>query len=271
MKSLRIYLTFIGLLFLLSIVVSCMAQKTTSNGDSQKNAKKLWEQAVAAKGGRERLYSIRNLVVSSRANYMHGFKKYQIRQEALYVFPNKLWWWNDMRPDVFGLRMEMYNFDSRMKYIVQLGDPRTELEPIEKNESREFSFHRLAPLLLETEWLKPVLVEASIEKIGLRRVNIIQTMIDRERVDFAFDQKTHLLVRVSYYNLINNKTYITKVDYSDYFEVDGIQMPQTEKADDGTTYKQSYQFNIEYDDSIFIKAPPIESGPELWRAKRIVE
>ena len=52
---------------------------------SQQNAARLWEQAITAKGGRERLHAVRNI--------------YMIRQlactscaeDSLFVLPNKLW------------------------------------------------------------------------------------------------------------------------------------------------------------------------------------
>jgi hypothetical protein len=233
-------------------------------------AVRLWEQAIAAKGGRERLYAVHNLVVSSRADYRtSSFKKNAIRQEALYVLPNKFWTWNDLRPDVFGLRIEMYNYDTNMKYVISDGEPNHQPEPIADKERKDLFLNSLLPEMPETKWSKPALVKASGGRIGLQPVNIVQTIVNGKRVDFALDQKTHLPVRVSYYDVVRGKTYITALDLSDYVEISGIKVPQTVKYDDGTEYKQSYQFNVEYNKDIFIKPPPIEAGPEAWKiAKR---
>ena len=61
---------------------------------------------------------------------------------------------------------------------------------------------------------------------------------------------------------------MTELRLSDYVEISGIKVPQTVTYHDGTKYKQSYQFNVEYDPEIFVKPLPLEAGPEAWRSKR---
>src|SRR5262249_32146898 len=111
-------------------------------------------------------------------------------------------------------------------------------------------------------------VNASTGRIGLRVVDIVQTMAESERVDFAFDRETHLPVRVSYYDVVNGKTYINVQSFSDYTDIGGIKAPQKLEYDDGSKYKASFQFNVEYNEEIFIKPPPIDSGPEAWKATK---
>lgn len=235
-----------------------------------KEAERLWELAIAAKGGRIRLCSVRNLVISSRAEYRTGMlKTNQIRQETFYVLPNRLWSWSDLRPDVFGLRITMYNHDTNMKYIISEGEPKHMPEPItDKDKENRDLLSSLLPELLETKWSKPAMVKASIGRIGLRTVDIVETTVNGKRVDFALDRKTHLPIRVSYYDVIKGKAYITALDLSDYVEVSGIRVPQKVKYDDGTQYKQTYQFNVEYNEDIFIKPTTLEAGPEAWKPKR---
>lgn len=247
--------------------------KFMEKGEGAKQAEeaaRLWEQAIAAKGGRERLYAVRNLIISSRAEYRtSAFKKNQICQEGLYVLPNKSWLWNDLRPDVFGLSVTMYNYDTNMKYVISEGEPNNLPEPITDKEKKDPPLYSLLVELPETKWLKPAPVKAGSGRIGLRPVDTVQTTVNGKRVDFALDQKTHLPVRVSYYDVVKGKTYITTLDLSDYVEISGIKVPQGIKYDDGTAYQQSYQFNVEYNEDIFIKPPPIEAGPEAWKvAKR---
>jgi len=231
---------------------------------------RLWEQAIAAKGGRERLDAVRNLIISSRAEYRTStFKKNHIRQETLYALPNKFWTWNDLRPDVFGLRIEMYNYDTNVKYVISEGEPNNQPEPITDNKRKDLFLSSLLPVLPESKWLKPVLVKASTGSRGLRPVDVVQTTVNGKRVDFGLDPKTHLLVTVSYYDVVRGKTYVTSLALSDYVEISGIKVPQTIKYDDGTEYNQSYQFNVEYNQDLFIKPPSIEAGPEAWKiAKR---
>ena len=230
-------------------------------------AERVWEQAIAAKGGREALHGVRTLVVSARRDYpSRKLNKNQIRQEVLYVLPHKFWSWSDYRPDVFGLRIEMYDYERSTKYVIGDGDPNHQLEPItEVDRKNRDVLWGLLPYLPETKWLKPVLVGAKAGTVGQQAVDIVETDVKGKRVDFAFDRETHLPIRVSYYRTVNNKTYVTAIDLADYVEVGGIKLPQTLKYDDGTQDKKSYRLNVEYKEDIFIKPTHIEAGPEAWK------
>ena len=242
------------------------AKKTVTPDDGKQEAERLWELAIAAKGGRERLYAVRNMVISRRAEYTtHLFKKNQVHQEGLYVFPNKYWFWNDLRPDVFGLNVKMYNFDSNMCYSITPENPHQPPEPITRTPSDKTLADVQLSYLLETRWFKPVLVKASSGRVGLQKVDIVETRVNDYRVDFAFDRRTHLPIRKSYYRVVNNKTYVDVIKLSDYAEISGIKVPLTVEYDDGTKYKASVQFNVEYNEDIFVKPPPIEAGPEAWK------
>ena len=230
-------------------------------------AAQLWEQAIAAKGGREALHGVRNLVVSARGDYpSRKLKKNQIRQEVLYVLPHKFWSWSDYRPDVFGLRITMYDYDRSMKYVIGDGDPNGPLEPITEVDRKNGNvLWALLPYLPETKWLKPALIGARAGTVEQQTVDIVETDVKGKRVDFAFDRKTHLPVRVSYYRTIKTKTYVTTIDLADYVEVGGIKLPQTVRYEDGTQDKRSYRLNVEYREDIFTKPTHIEAGPEAWK------
>lgn len=230
-------------------------------------AAQLWEQTIAAKGGREALHGVRNLVVSARGDYpSRKLKKNQIRQEVLYVLPHKFWSWSDYRPDVFGLRITMYDYDRSMKYVIGDGDPNGPLEPITEVDRKNGNvLWALLPYLPETKWLKPALIGARAGTVEQQTVDIVETDVKGKRVDFAFDRKTHLPVRVSYYRTIKTKIYVTTIDLADYVEVGGIKLPQTVRYEDGTQDKRSYRLNVEYREDIFTKPTHIEAGPEAWK------
>lgn len=50
--------------------VSIASAKTYRQFNPQEEARHLWEQAIAAKGGRERLRAVRNKVASTHGEYM---------------------------------------------------------------------------------------------------------------------------------------------------------------------------------------------------------
>jgi hypothetical protein len=256
-------LVCIPLLCLGGVVVA--AGRGSEENDSQARAKLIWEQAVEAKGGRARLYSINNAVVVSRGVIRFNlFRRSPILLEYLLVFPNKLWSWNDMRPSVFGLTINMYNYDSGQHFTwPPLIFPKEEIltKPPEGG-SLMYSF---LPFLPETKWLQPVPVAATTGKSGFRKIDIVQTTVNGNRVDFAFDQKTHLARRITYYSVVRGKTYDTTIQLSDYGEVNGIKVPRVFKYDeDGSVYKEDVQFNIEYDPDVFTKRPSPTLGSKAW-------
>src|SRR5437660_4732658 len=71
----------------------------------QAAASAVWEQAIAAKGGRERVHSIRNFVILSREEFSRSPRPdvatYE-QLEWLLVLPDKLWGFSDHRPGLMG-------------------------------------------------------------------------------------------------------------------------------------------------------------------------
>lgn len=162
----------------------------------------------------------------------------------------------------------MYNYEMSTKYVISDGEPNRQLEPLDEvdRKTRDMLW-ALWPYLPETKWLKPVLVGVKAGMVGQQTVDIVETTVRGRRVGFAFDRKTHLPIRVSYYRTYKNKTYVTPIDLADYVEVGGIKLPQTVSYHDGTQGKQSYQLNVGYKDDIFTKPTRIEAGPEAWKTQ----
>ncbi len=97
------------------MAVSCFTQNETSKEIemNRKAAERVWELAVQAQGGRDKLLSIRNEVVIT--------KERGHITESLFVFPNKWWNWDDLRPTMFGVVMRMENYETRQNYIARAG------------------------------------------------------------------------------------------------------------------------------------------------------
>ena len=240
--------------------------RTVPQNHTQAKAEKLWERAISAKGGRELLYSVNNLVVSSEAGYLTKMRKRnQVRREYLFVLPDKYWSYKDYGSDVFGTRMRMLNYETRMQYVGSPGHPDTILEPI-KAATRDINYLEIA-VMLETKWQKPIPIKATTATIGAKKVDVVETTLNGRRVDFAIDRETHLPIRISFYNTINNKTYINVQRFSDYIDVNGIKVPQRVKFEDGTEGKYMIRFNVEYEPDIFVKPPRLGLGQKAWQPK----
>lgn len=262
------------------IVIFCFVSSAVENEALQAlNAQQIWEESLVAKGGRERLHSVRNMVISSSGEYKP--LKLKIKpdgevssrsgklsgkfSEELYVFPDMHWSWTDYRPAVFGLQVRMYNYETNTKYVISEGEPNHPAEPFTEIElaGRGFPVIQLM-YLMESKWLKPKLVKVTTEKIGVRVVDVVQTEVDGRRYDFAIDRKTHLPVRFTSYSEYKGKVYTYVNGLSDYTDVDGIKVPLTIELEDGHKEKSNIRFNVEYSEKIFTSPPSIEAGYKAW-------
>ncbi len=259
------------LLFVFLLANFCFAQKPVAAADAtKKEAERIWELAVEAEGGRQQMNTIQNLVVSSKGQTSSA------KIESFYVFPNKSWQLLDFRPSVLGLVMKMYNWETNKKYLLPRGNA-PELKSIEqtdadklKDASGNVAWSGLSVYLLESKWWKPIPKSVMSGKFNGQKVDTVQTDLNGKRVDFSFDQKTHLPVKIDFYNFskISQTTNIDSVEVSKFSEINKLKMPTTLKESDGNKYNLTYQFNVEYNEDIFTKPPPFEAGAEAWKVKK---
>ena len=231
------------------------------SGKEQQNIEKLkaaelWEKAIAAKGGRERLYKIHNVLVSAELSYItqHG-KRNKVHREYLYVLPNQYWFYENYGSDLFGVRIEMLNYDAGTRYAGVPGNLETKLEALAESERRKGLDNAVLALLLETKWLRPVPMTTSSTFVGGKRVNVVETEANGRKVDYALDSETNLPIRVTFYDISNGKTYANVQSLSDYTNTDGIQVPKQVTLEDGGVEKSIVRFNVRYDPELFIHPP----------------
>jgi hypothetical protein len=266
-------------ILLLTLCLCSHASVAGSQTDSKRLslAQQVWEQAIVAKGGRERLESVRSIFISQRSKYWHGLKRYEVFSEELTVFPGKSWSWTDYRPDVFGLTVEMYNFDRGIKYFSNADVPPPQPHAISGYETVVSHTYGLLGYLMETKWLKPKVIgldEATFER---RKVDVVHTMLKDDvegflpedvYVDFSIDRKMHLPVRVSYSRMkFGEKASWTEIGFPEYIDLYGLKMPTTTEID-GVKDKVIVELNVNYDEELFAKPPSIAAGPEAWRVKK---
>ena len=252
------------------------AQTTPTINDNKHEAERLWELAIAAKGGRERLNAVNNLQLSIREKVWYGLKRISYITEDLYVFPGKYWQWTDQRGSVFGLGIHMYNQERDINlWYSDHGKGGHVGRPMDL-------VHGKAPLIrlydvqlryfMETKWVKPVPVSVQDAKVDGKSVRLVQTVVkgyptkdktDEIRIGFALDQKTNLPVQVIYYHrAVSGREFTGKVRLSDYVDVSGIKMPSKVNG-----LKSSYQINVEYDEQIFVREPNVGAGIQQWMKK----
>jgi hypothetical protein len=263
--------------------IVCLAQNegTDRKVDPSKwEAERIWELAVEAKGGRERLLGVQNIAISRKGTSTIRIlgKSTGNHTEELSVFPDKSWYWIDYRPSVLGLRMEMYNWETGKKYVADLHQKTVELEPIEEVEKKLFTGRIGKPLwtgmvihLLESRWWKPIPRALTEERVHGKKVDVIETLVNDEIVDFFLDRKNHLPLKITFhdFNVVTKTSSIYSVELSDYEDFDGLKMPTSLKENDGLRYKLDYKVNVQYNEEIFRQAPlPVESAAEAWKKKQ---
>jgi hypothetical protein len=241
---------------------------------TERDAPALWEQAIVAKGGSSKLYGVHNMVESYPDRSYVG----------LYVFPDKLWQWDDNRPSPLGLAIEMQNLERGLSYKVEedtTGTPRN----LGENSAKEVLwpvYYAELYYLLETEWIKPLPVKVYSASLGGRPVDVVQTIVHfqkaprandtGERVDFHLDKQSHLPLKVAFpLNDIVGMNYRPStyyVTFSNYDDVNGIQMPWRVGHIAKPELPLSIQINVEYDPGIFGRPPSLKSGPDAWKQEK---
>lgn len=304
----RAFVLFLLLLLtLLASVVFCSPKVSSganlTDNASRLQAERLWEQAIAAKGGRERLYAIRNFVVSSKSRFRLSPRPdvaVGIAEASLYILPGK--WWNfvDYRPGKMGYSINVLDFDRAIWWTASPGKkvPLLSRPDLDKAliEGFRYRFRQAQFLyLLETKWTKPTLVGARTDSIGLNQYDVVETVIaEREmrrlvkegstkqlkveviddesevRSDFYLDRKTHLPMRIVIDSRAARGSGKGAMDdicsLGDYAEVDGIQMPGKVNCGDKEN-RTSYQFNVDYNERIFERPPTPDMKTDAWRVK----
>lgn len=250
------------LFFLLGLVsiYAMNAENSEPREGTQSEAQRLWELAIAAKGGRERLHSVRNMLISTDG------AKY--RSVELHVFTNKFWRWTD-EPEPFGQSAKMYNLERGFAYTSDSDGP--EAAAIKLHESN-LGGGRITLVdaqlfyLMETQWVKPTIIGVSKGEVGGRRTNVVRTRFEDRTIDFYLDRETHLPLKVALVDETNGKVYLSKT-FSDYTTIDGIKLPLKVDTRGKGNLSNSYQLNVEYDEQLFERPPSALAGPDPWRRK----
>jgi len=223
-------------------------------------AAEIWEKALAAKGGKDRLHAIANfLVIHNR------LRRSQIPYySSLYILPNKYWLWEN-EGGVLGTKIsandgtgtwEAHNSGRYAGSGVTWWPPdKTDVRRILQDQ---------ALFLMETRSYRPKILELKTERLGRVEYDVITVDAGLDRVKYYIDRKTSLVRRVSPVERYGNVVTIA-AELVDYRPVQGIMVPSRIKYREGGTYDLKFAFDVEYDPEIFKRKPAIEDGPEGWK------
>lgn len=248
------------IIFLLPLSVNAYQAEVS---ESTQQAKELWEQAIAAKGGREQLYKVNSLAMwyqDTVRNFL-GIIVHRGEVETLYVFPDRMWSWDDVLPPPFHLTVGVLDFARNQRCTLYAGAQKPVCSPAKQGVSPAGEGLNQAQYLylMETRWVKPVPLNVTKESISLKKVDVLHTRFENKRIDYFLDQKSHLPLRVAVFYGTSDRPTLT-VDFSEYVTINGIEMPGKQKKG-----RINFEINPSYDESIFTRPPSIEAGPKAWQ------
>jgi hypothetical protein len=242
--------------------------------ESLAQAKELWEMAIAAKGGRERLNQVNNLaIIYSGVTFL--------------VFPDKYFDWFDMRPSEFGLSTTILNFESGFGFKTYFTSEKKVFSDAKNVPGFTCMTNRFLEeqikYLLETRWLRPKPIRASTATVRGKYVDSVDVLVDwcgdpsRKMMKYAvfLDRETHLPVRIGMVYYPNKDDLLSWMDFRNYQEINGIKMP-TQTSTGTPSHGSSkwnnvrLEINAEYDPKVFDREPDLNAGPFQWRKPNAV-
>lgn len=233
---------------------------------NREEAERLWEQAIAAKGGRERLYSINNLQFSVRDKAWWNLKRVPNDMEALFVFPGKSWEWFDQSGTIFGFVISVSNYEENLHWAYfDRGKGGSVSSQVRGPRGIDAIISKQLDFLMETRWVKPIPVGVERGRVGGHDVDIVRTVLKgyrggNDKVSFALDRESHLPRQVIYHTISFGKEYAGGVPLAEYSDVNGIQMPSKVYGK-----RWAFQLNVDYNERIFEQPPSREAGIDAWK------
>jgi hypothetical protein len=238
------------------------------------DAERFWEQIVEARGGRRKLHSITNAMITK------GSHADDI-QRQFYVYPDRYWEWNKATKFYNLLFVKMANLDAGIFQVAShdgLATNRPNLAQLQRANYREGYLMETCSFLLETRWLKPTPIRTTSRNVDKIRYDVIETRFPSLQkytnwgLNFYVDPESLSVVGVE---KVDEKGEAWQYySFKDYADVNGIKVPRQyavvrsiqdlKKAAYGPV---TFRFNIDYDKTLFERPPSAEAGPDAWKPK----
>lgn len=275
-----IFIFVVALTFSIAVPAHAQNEKVDAN---RARAEELWEEAIRAKGGRERLHSIENYLVSSTIHVEALRGGHTTEAVWLYALPGKAWLYEyeTNRHFEYFMTATVLNLGRNFCFVTlapAIGDI-PKLSHCLPTVPAEKLIQNSAIYLMETKWVKPVPLRTREARTGRKRVDVVETEIGKLRVDFYLDRKTHLPIKIVTDQYHGISEMITKLGLTvfldDYVTVDGIKMPRSvvrEPSDQLERVRRdlefaSYRFNVDHEEKIFNYPAPRNVKAGSWKRR----
>ena len=230
MNQKRLTVVFNSLVAIVILASSSIAQVEETDANRAR-AQQLWEEALQAKGGRDRLHSIESFLISGEIHVDAVRGSHRTEVQWLHALPGKAWL-HEYTPefDVY-LDATVINIERNlcMVTLAPAGGDVPGLSRCLPTTLAERLVQNPIIYLMETRSLRPVPIRTYEGRRGIKRVDVVETAVGKLRVDFYLDRKTRLPVKLvtdEYRGLIEGTEPMGLTIYFDnYVTVDGIKMP----------------------------------------------
>jgi len=269
------------LIICLLITLACAAGTLAQDANRQR-AEMLWEEAIQAKGGRTRLHSIENFLISSTIDVNAPSKRVDVTTERLYAMPGKAWLYELTPAYDVSLEATVINTERNLCMVTLAPVGLTQSVPGLSVCVPTIWSERLVQdpviYLMETNWVRPVPVNTRTEGKGKKQQDVIETEVGKLRVDFYLDRKTHLPVKLITDKYMGDPRLTghmkLMITFEDYVDVDGVQMPRRVIREPlgisfvrRDTERAKYRFNVAYDETIFNHPISKKAKSEDWKQR----
>jgi hypothetical protein len=289
MKMKRLTTVVVSIVAMLALSYGAAAQTPAPKEDAERaRAAALWEEAVRAKGGRERLRSVQSLLITSTIDARAPRGSNTKDAVRLYAMPGRVWVYT-YTPE-FDVKVDatVINTDRKL-CLVTLAPAHGGVRGLSPCLAETFTQYLLQDpviYLMETEWVRPVPLRARTEGKGKKQVDVVEVEVGQLRMDFYLDGKTRLPFKIvtEWYGGIGRATGKLgqmEVLLEEYAEVEGVRMPRRvtrrhlpyhrESVTDpptGIEERAHYQFNVTYAPTVFDRPVPKNVKPDDWKQRQ---
>ena len=247
---------------------------SAENQQVDETAVALWEQAIAAKGGRERLLAIRSFAIHERTTFRKPLPEFAPGRvhQILCELPDLWWEFVDYRPGKMGYSVTVANAQTGLGWSTLGGAPRPFMRRYTGLAARVRQ--RQYVYFLETSAVRPTPTRASRVRLGRETVDRIEAVFDVDVIVVDLDIDTHLPVRIETITPITLPPPRPDVklpgdirfvyELSDYEEIGGIMLPTRVKVGNDAA-RTRVEINPDYEPSIFITPPSPDATADSWR------
>ena len=251
-------------------------QSDSSPASGEAAAAALWERMIEAKGGRERLHGVETLVETIRKRLVFPSPKFKNGDE-LYVqamaLPDRIWKWQDARPTVFGMSIDVRNLSTGFRYLVYPGNDVRKLDEV-RGETKWLEIAQVT-IFNETRWVRPKPVRTRTDKEIPRGVTVLETEWGGNRWDFWIHEKDYLPTRILKYEPASWDSHhiiVSYYDLADYRPVEGIQIPHKTSVRYIESKPMSFTpatfiLNPRLREDLFSTIPKSEDPADAWKPR----